>query len=172
MSKPKGHRFWQWSVGAYEMPGAKNRLIYLQDGFGFDVNIALWCCWRAAEGEKLSEDAVRAADRATKEWSEGVIDPLREARRNANELGPSEFYAQVKEAELVAERLEQDILFSLSRDPLPIESDAVAAVAKSNVALYASLIDAPRRDGYSSALLRDLIDHIFPEGRSQAAGNS
>lgn len=171
MSKDKGNRFWQWSLRAYEMPGAKNRLIYLQDGFGFDVNLALWCCWRAAEGEKLSEDAVRAAERATKEWAEGVIDPLREARRNAHELGPAEFYTQLKEAELAAERRGQRILFKLSRDPSPIEADAVAPVAKSNLSLYASLIDAPRRDGYSSALLRDLIDHIFPAGESQAAGN-
>lgn len=172
MSKPKGHRFWVWSVGAYEMPGAKNRLIYLQDGFGFDVNISLWCCWRAAEGEKLSEDAIRAAERSTKEWSEGVIEPLREARRNAHELGPAEFYTQLKDAELAAEKREQEILFNLSRDPSPIEADAVADVAKSNMALYASLIDAPRRDGYSSALLRDLIDHIFPSVESKGAGHS
>ncbi len=166
MSKPKGHAFWQWSLDAYEMPGVKNRLIYLQDSFGFDVNISLWCCWRASEGEALNEDAVRAADRATKEWSEGVVDPLREARLNAHELGPAEFYTQLKEIELAAEHHEQDILFNLSRPASPIARDGMLAAARNNLALYASLIDAPRRDGFSSALLRDLIDHIFPGGDS------
>ena len=172
MSKPKGHRFWQWSLDAYELPGAKNRLIYLQDDFGFDVNIALWCCWRACEGETLSEDALRAAERATKEWADGVIEPLREARICAHELGPAELYAQLKETELSAERHEQDILFNLSRPATSIEREPMLAAAKNNLALYASLIDAPRRAGYSSALLRDLIDHIFPGDTSSAAGKS
>ena len=172
MSKNKGNRFWQWSLSVYEMPGAKNRLIYLQDDFGFDVNITLWCCWRASEGEALNEDAVRAVERATKEWAEGVIDPLREARRNASELGPPELYGQLKDVELAAERYEQKILFGLSRPPTPVAQDGILAAAKTNLALYASLIDAPRRAGFSTALLRDLIDHIFPDEKSQAVGNS
>ena len=170
MSKPDKNGFWDWSLAVYELSGVKNRLIYLQDGFGFDVNVSLWCCWRASQGETLGVDAVRAAERATKEWAEGVIDPIREARRNAGELGPADFYTRLKEAELAAERHEQDILFGISRPESPIESDGVAAAAKSNLAHYASLIDAPRRDGYSSALLRDLIDHIFPAGDSPSTG--
>lgn len=160
MSKVDGNAFWRWSNDAYEAPGAKNRLIYLQDDFGFDVNIALWCCWRAREGETLDEDALRAAERACAEWSEGVIEPLREARRNAKE-GPADLYERIKAVELEAEHREQDILFALSRPAAPVDGDAMLAAAKNNLALYASLIDAPRRQGYSSALLRDLIDHIF-----------
>lgn len=164
MSKVSGNPFWQWSNNAYETPGVQNRLIYLQDDFGFDVNITLWCCWRAREGESLSETALREAERACTEWSEGVIEPLREARRNAKE-GPAELYEQIKAAELEAEHREQDILFALSRPGSPIGRDETLAAAKNNLALYASLIDAPRRQGFSSALLRDLIDHIFGADR-------
>lgn len=167
MSKVSGNAFWQWSNNAYEMPGAQNRLIYLQDDFGFDVNIMLWCCWRASEGESLDETALRAAERACAGWSEGVVEPLREARRNAKE-GPADLYEQIKAAELEAEHREQDILYGLSRPGTAIGRDDMLAAAKNNLALYASLIDAPRRQGYSSALLRDLIDHIFGAGREAA----
>ncbi|WP_375202632.1 TIGR02444 family protein [Hyphococcus sp.] len=172
MSKPKGHRFWRWSLNTYELPGVKNRLIYLQDDFGFDVNLALWCVWRASEGETLSEDALRAAIRATTEWADGVVEPLREARINAHEIGPAEFYTLLKEIELAGERHEQDILFKLSRPATPVEREPMLAAARDNIALYASLMDAPRRDGFSSALLRDLIDHIFPDENQQAAGQA
>lgn len=158
--KDESNPFWNWSLEVYERLGARNRLIYLQDDFGFDVNIALWCCWRAREGETLGEDAVRSVCRACAEWSEGVIEPLREARINAKEGSP-ELYAKIKEAELSAERHEQDILFRLSRNSTPIEFDAKLAAARTNLSLYAAHIDAHRRDGFSSALLRDLIDHIF-----------
>ena len=170
MSKPKGHRFWVWSLNTYELPGVKNRLIYLQDDFGFDVNLTLWCIWRASEGEKLNEDALRAAMRATTEWAEGVVEPLREARLNAHELGPAEFYNLLKEVELASEHHEQNILFKLSRPATPMEREPMLAAARDNIALYASLMDAPRRDGFSSALLRDLIDHIFPGSDHKAAG--
>jgi uncharacterized protein (TIGR02444 family) len=160
-SKVDGNPFWVWSLEVYELAGVKNRLIYLQDSFGFDVNISLWCCWRAQQGETLNEDAARSVQRSCEEWNEGVIEPLRNARLNSKE-GPASLYAQIKNAELAAERHEQDILFRLSRNSAPIDREAMLAAAKSNLALYASLLDAPRRDGFSSALLRDLIDHIFP----------
>ncbi len=160
MSKVVGNPFWQWSNDAYEMPGAKNRLIYMQDDFGFDVNITLWCCWRASEGETLSETALREAERACTEWAEGVIEPLREARRNAH-AGAAELYERIKQVELDAEHLEQDILYGLSRPGNPISRENMFTAAKNNLALYASFLDAPRRDGFSTALLRDLVEHIF-----------
>jgi len=163
MSRRKGTPFWEWSLTVYEIAGVKNRLIYLQDDFGFDVNVTLWCCWRAVEGEFLGENRMRAALVACESWQDGVIEPLREARRNAHG-GPPEIYARLKELELDAEHREQDILYGLSNPSAPIETEALPAAAMGNLKLYASLLDAPRREGFSSALLRDLIDHIFPEG--------
>lgn len=160
MSKVSGNPFWQWSNDAYEMPGVKNRLIYTQDDFGFDVNLTLWCCWRASEGETLTKAALVEADKAVTEWSDGVIEPLRKARRNAHG-GPAELYESIKEAELEAEHREQDILYGLSRPGTPISEGEMLTAARNNLALYASLLDAPRRQGFSTALLRDLIDHIF-----------
>lgn len=172
MSKPQGNPFWQWSLDVYERAGVKNRLIYLQDDFGFDVNITLWCCWRACDGETLSEDAVRSAEKACGQWVDGVIEYLREARINARN-GPPALYQQIKEAELAAEHHEQDILYGLSAGFLAkIEREEAMALAKSNLSLYASLIDAPRRAGYSSTLLRDLIDHIFNSGDAGQTGKA
>ncbi|PQA87519.1 TIGR02444 family protein [Hyphococcus luteus] len=168
MSKVRGNAFWQWSNDAYEMPGAKNRLIYMQDDFGFDVNLTLWCCWRASEGETLGKDALKEAEKAVSDWSEGVIEPLREARRNAKD-GPPGLYEQIKAAELEAEHREQDILYGLSRPGTPIGREDMLDAARNNLALYASLIDAPRRSGFTTTLLRDLADHIFP---ASSAGKS
>ncbi len=160
MSKVQGNAFWQWSNGAYEMPGAQNRLIYMQDDFGFDVNLTLWCCWRASEGETLTKETLKEAEKAVTAWSDGVIEPLREARRNAKD-GPPALYEQIKAAELEAEHREQDILYGLSRPGGAIGREDMLDAAKNNLALYASLIDAPRRSGFSTTLLRDLIEHIF-----------
>ncbi|MEZ5891613.1 MAG: TIGR02444 family protein [Parvularculaceae bacterium] len=167
MSRKDGNTFWRWSLDAYELNGVKNRLIYLQDAFGFDVNLSLWCCWRAAQGEILTEDALRNADTASAGWNEGVIEPLREARQNARS-GPPALYEQLKEAELAAEHCEQDVLFALSGPEKTASFDETVAAARVNMALYASLLDAPRRDGFSSALLRDLIDHIFPPDKKDS----
>ncbi len=171
-TRAQGNPFWLWSLDAYELPGVKQRLIYLQDHFGFDVNISLWCCWRAQEGETLGDDAVRSVQRACAEWNEGVVENLRAARIHAKE-GPADLYAAIKDAELAAEHHEQNILFRLSRNSTPAGREEMLAAAKSNLAQYSSLLDAPRRDGFSSALLRDLIDHIFPAGPQTraSAGN-
>jgi len=155
--------FWDWSLEAYVLDGVKERLLDLQDGFGFDANFALWCCWRAREGEFLDEAALTDAIAACGPWAGEVIGPLRAARRAAKP-GPAAFYASIKALELDAELIEQNILFSLSTESAPIAREGVLAAAMSNLKLYASLIGAPRRDGFSSALLRGLIDHIFPEG--------
>lgn len=170
MTPDDNNLFWRWSLASYEYPGVKNRLIYLQDSFGFDVNLTLWCCWRGACGETLSEDALRTAQGASEGWQNGVVEPIREARRNAKDSPPA-FYARIKEIELAAEHREQDVLFALSgaAGPAASHDDAIAA-SKANLGLYASLLDAPRRDGYSSALLRDLIDHIFPPDRKDESG--
>ncbi|MEO1137719.1 MAG: TIGR02444 family protein [Pseudomonadota bacterium] len=168
MNSAQGNSFWQWSLAAYDLPGAKQRLVSLQDSFGFDVNIALWCCWRAREGETLSEDTLRKADAAVASWTEGVIEALRDARRNAK-AGPPAIYEQIKDVELAAERRAQDLLFTISASGSSTTPDAVTAAATTNLLLYASLIDAPRREGFSSALLRDLIDHIFPQTQKSGA---
>lgn len=162
--------FWAWSLHVYELPGVKNRLIYLQDDFGFDVNLVLWCCWRAQGGETLKEDMMRKAEQKIARWVEDVTEPLREARRNARN-GPSAFYAQLKDAEIEAEHHAQNILFEFSGPITDADFNIAVTAARNNLGLYAGLIDAPRRDGYSSALLRDLIDHIFPQDQYTAGGS-
>lgn len=168
MSTARGNPFWRWSLAAYELPGVKNRLIFLQDSFGFDVNMTLWCCWRASEGDRLKEAMLRKADDVIAAWTEGVIEALREARRNAKD-GPQPIYEQIKQAELAAEERAQHMLYETSILSQPVEPDAMLAAASSNLLLYASLIDAPRREGFSSALLRDLISHIFPHDHKHGA---
>lgn len=168
MSTAQGNPFWQWSLAAYDLPGAKQRLVSLQDSFGFDVNMTLWCCWRASEGETLSEDVLRKADGAVAAWTEDVIEALRDARRNAKG-GPPAIYQQIKDVEFAAERQAQDLLFNVSASGSSMATDAIAAAATTNLLLYASLIDAPRREGFTSALLRDLIDHIFPQTQKSGA---
>ncbi len=168
MNGNDGNAFWAWSNTAYDRPGAKERLLDLQDSFCFDVNLTLWCCWRASAGETLDKETLKNAVDAVRSWSEGVIDPLQEARRNAKD-GPASLYEQLKAVELEAEHREQDILYGLSGPETPIAHDDMLVAARNNLALYASLIDAPRRNGFSSALLRDLVDIIF--GAAPAAEN-
>ena len=117
--------FWRFSVQFYAMPGVESDCLRLQDEGGLNVNLALWCCWRALEGEKLDREDIRAALEHIGEWNETVSTPLSALRRRVkDELGggPSEalphgLYQRLKTAELEAERVEQALLCRSVRNP-------------------------------------------------------
>jgi uncharacterized protein (TIGR02444 family) len=71
--------FWKFSVSVYD--GVREICLKLQDRFGFDVNLLLFCCWRGAAGYGLDEaELVRILDHAGA-WRANVVEPLRATRR-------------------------------------------------------------------------------------------
>ena len=118
--------FWSFSLRIYGAPGVESACLDLQDRFGADVNLVLYCLWigRALTPEAL-EQALEAAAPV-----QSYIRPLREMRRTL----PKDAAVRdaVKKAELAAEKLEQDTLEALGE-----AGEANASAALANLGLYA-----------------------------------
>ena len=113
--------FWDFSVKLYESPGAAAECLQLQDDYGVDVNVLLFCAYTAViVGTRLTEQNLADIERHVAEIRTGVIAPLRDCRRamkaaamsltNGDGERAQYLRSQVKELELVAERLEQERL--------------------------------------------------------------
>lgn len=164
--------FWTWSLDRYRREGVESLALRLQDGFGLSVNLLLWSCWCAERYDATAELVMRKAVDVTAQWGGKVAAPLRAVRRYLNDRSDVADAAalrdDVKAAELEAERLEQAMLEDLARSALsPATAQdraAILARARRNLATYAALSQAPRREGFSTSLLHDFIDRIFGAG--------
>jgi uncharacterized protein (TIGR02444 family) len=91
-------RLWAFANAVYAAPDVAAACLRLQDRDGLSVNMALFCCWSGP----LTAEAMQQAIGETAAWAQ-VLDPLRAARRAAKARDDS-LYAQLKDAELAAER--------------------------------------------------------------------
>ncbi len=171
--------FWAWANVAYARPGAADSLLAVQDGAGLNINIALWACWAATRFDAAPDAAIGAAIEAVSEWHQLVTTPLRAARRGAKPFeqnpdfaGAADMRNAIKASELDAERIEINILERVADRLLtPADSGDAQARARRNLAAYAALAGATKHDGFSTALLHAVIDHIFePLGEETPAG--
>ncbi len=147
--------FWSFSLSVYGKPGVEAACLDLQDRFGADVNLALYCLWI---GRALTPEALALALEAAAPLRQ-YIDPLREMRRSLpKDAGARE---AVKKAELSAEKLEQDALEALGEAEVPD-----ATVSAANLRLYAEQLGYDV-DQFLEAS-RPLIEAISPQQNSSS----
>ena len=159
-----------WSNEAYAKPGVEPLLIALQDQHRLNVNIILWCLWCSEKFEEPQPILLRKAADLIREWSTSVVGPLRTARRALKNPPPqasagnaSALQARLKEDELAAERIEQEMLEALASSSLrDIANADIAGQARRNLAAYARLASVAKSPGFSVSLLEELIALIFP----------
>lgn len=118
--------FWTFSLSVYSEAGVRVECLDLQDRYGIDVNVLLFCAYMGARhGAVLSDADVRQASDLVAGWQHGVVARLREARRAlksfATERSPIAAAAkalleQSKVLELEAERIEQTMLQTWSAE--------------------------------------------------------
>jgi uncharacterized protein (TIGR02444 family) len=138
--------FWQFSLALYARPEVPAACLVLQDQYGRDVNVMLYCCWLGFSGRgRLHRDSLDAADRAVAPWRHDVVEHFRAARRaiKAAAVPSAEpLYAKAKAIELDAERFLQSRLAEHAPAPDSVASkDERLAAALGNLALYVG--DAP-----------------------------
>lgn len=114
--------FWEFSLEIYRLPDVAERLIALQDEYGADVNVVLFCCW-CGQGGRLPLDAVffERVDGELGCWRQEVIDVLRRLRRHMKggvrgislEVS-TPLREEIKRLELDAERVMQSALAALA----------------------------------------------------------
>ena len=102
---------WDWSVRAWQAPGASETCLELQDAAGQNAPLLLWAAWAARTGRVPDADALEAACDIARAWQETAIAPLRDVRRALKGRNPDledadreAVRSQVKAVELEAER--------------------------------------------------------------------
>jgi len=134
--------FWNFSLGLYGRPGVAQACIALQDGFGLDVNLLLFCCWHGQANRRLTDEDLRRAMSAAEAWQREVVQPLRAVRRRLKAgvapISAAECEAlrrKVNDLELEAERIAQAAL-----EALPGPAAGRRPVVAENLALYLKLM--------------------------------
>jgi uncharacterized protein (TIGR02444 family) len=139
--------FWDFSLRVYALPGISEECLGLQDRFGTNVNLLLFCTFCGAKfGARLSDDDLREASALVGPWHTQVTKSMR-AARNAIKRHQPEAASHVRDAmeslrqvvkqlELSAERIEHEILENwwLARSQAMTPSTPSDAI-KSNIKL-------------------------------------
>ncbi|MEM8563771.1 MAG: TIGR02444 family protein [Pseudomonadota bacterium] len=105
--------FWDFSIALYEQPGVAASCIEAQDGWGADVNMLLFLAWRSQSGIPLQFEAIASLDAEISSWRSQVVTPIRELRRQLKAVpGTEASRTLIQQAELAAERAQQDMMYS------------------------------------------------------------
>jgi uncharacterized protein (TIGR02444 family) len=134
---------WAFSLAVYGDPAVQQECLDLQDRYGVNVNLLLFCAFAGAlHGALLSQTHVKQAEEVVRDWHHRVVENLRMARRALKSFnnhpalaGFGSFYQSIKDRELEAERLEQAMLERWSAPRLHTFSKALpSAAAEKNIA--------------------------------------
>ncbi len=163
--------FWDFSLQTYRREGAEQACLDLQDGSGADVNLLLLCCFVAHYGVRLTPAALETLVRQAAVWQQEVVGPLRAVRRrlkqpvgSVNPEAAVPLRKALKEAELEAERLEQEMLQAVLHTVGGLDGrDADRpGLARSNLLDYLRYMGTSPEPPVRAAL-ETLISCAFPE---------
>lgn len=115
--------FWDYSIHIYYKENVADTFLQIQDNYGADVNMLLFCCWTGITRGVFTEDVFNRAFDFSATWGQGVVKPLRAVRTwmktagcHLDEIDTGTCMAyreRVKGIEFQAERLQQDTLEAL-----------------------------------------------------------
>ena len=152
--EPTADGFWDFSLNIYAAKGVASECFALQDEYGADVNVLLFCAYLGVRGIELAPKDIGAIIAVTRPWYEAIVKSLRTARRAGKSFveAPSfperksatSLRTKVKALELAAERIEHSLLESWATDRLraPMRRERGSAVAK-NITLYLRYLRVP-----------------------------
>lgn len=82
MKKTKDQSFWEFSLKLYSQSEVEQNLLFLQNHYGCNVNIVLFCCWYGLEGQgRLSQKRLSSIIDSIQYWHERIVKPLRQLRK-------------------------------------------------------------------------------------------
>jgi uncharacterized protein (TIGR02444 family) len=126
----KGNPLWDFVMWAYAEPGVEKACLALQDRFGADVNMVLFCAWLAYRGTGTSHLAryLGSALKLSREWQRSLVEPLRICRENlkdaietssligSDRVAAGSLRERIKQCELEMEQLQTISLYALVTD--------------------------------------------------------
>tara|TARA_S200000501_G_scaffold134620_1_gene127436 strand:+ start:219 stop:740 length:522 start_codon:yes stop_codon:yes gene_type:complete len=153
--------FWNYSLRFYDDPETEEAFIDAQNRLGADVNLILYLLFRAQGGHRLDFDDIKTAENSVNSWRSGVIQPLREIRRNLknsphslSEKDQAKIRCEIKNLEIKTEKFQQQHLENLNLKGRPA---APHNAAQDNLAAYAQILSAAASDHAFIKLLRRFI---------------
>jgi uncharacterized protein (TIGR02444 family) len=118
-SQPLDTPLWAFALAVYGGDGVADECLDLQERLGLDVNILLFAAFiGAVEAVQLESQDITAASAAVADWQSEIVRPLRQVRRALKPMSAEGLRAQVKVAELEAEKIELAMLWQWSRSQL------------------------------------------------------
>ena len=164
---------WNFSNKFYKNDNVRIACLKLQNEFGFDVNIVLYCCWMAYSGYPIIKiEELLEIIRTIKPWQNEVISDLRKVRvrmksNNGIKFGihSNALRDKIKDCELQAERIEQAILFYSGDKLAPkTNTDSIqrGSVALKNLEAYTNQMvidDVTILHSYLNVLKEAIIEH-------------
>ncbi len=129
---PLDNDFWQFSLRHYGR--LQQPCLALQASCDANINILLWCLWLAERGVAVDTSLLKDAETAVADWRRQVVLPLRRARQaikatdraadrpQTTQPALEPLYRAAKQAELLAEQVEQQQLYALARQHLNLQS--------------------------------------------------
>ena len=139
---------WEFAVRTYRMPGASSACLTLQNLYGADINMLLYCCWISSRLGAFPPKLFEQATEFSSEWTSKAVIPLRSVRTwmkdsdCATESIPTEVRKRVrhtiKTAELESEKLQLRVLESMvtSKKIPDHRQDQLVGDAITNLKLY------------------------------------
>ena len=174
------HPFWDFSLRLYAKPGVADACLFVQDRFGMNVNLILFCIWYAdSGGGSLSAEDITTTLRRIADWEEHVIKPLREIRRKSRHepLGVPEFLLdifrpRIDAVELEAEHVEQLILAEFVRgsESSAERAEDAASDAVSSLENYCGELDI-ERDAQLTECLNSIVQAAYAGAHLPASAN-
>ena len=162
--------FWNFSLQFYGQKGVSDLLLWFQDEWHADINLILYCCWAGVfQKNGLTEVDINFLRRAVDRWQSEIVQPLRSLRqtlttdaRGAPAALVAGLLASLKQAELKAERLQQDMLYSsVPRETHGSPDEGGARQhASSNMVLYLTQVRGPLNT-VGMAKITALVDALF-----------
>lgn len=136
--------FWQFSIRFYSRAEVARCCLTLQESVGVDVNILLFCLWRACSGECLAGAELARLDAEVAAWRGDVVHPLRRLRQDLREYpGIESTRDLLKKAELESERVQQQVMWQWQQARRDCPGDTTkdcAEVLPGSLAAYAGLL--------------------------------
>ncbi len=107
--------FWLFSTQVYAVEDVRSQCLELQDQYGVNVNLLLFAAWLDHRAIPLADHHIDEISRLVGPWHDGVIRPLRDARRAAKATATDEpvssLHGRILQVELAAEQVEQAMLY-------------------------------------------------------------
>jgi uncharacterized protein (TIGR02444 family) len=164
---------WEFSLAVYANPEVRKECLDLQDRYGLDVNLLLFCAFVGAHhGAQLSNQAIDEAAELVKIWHDRIVVNVRETRRALKTFATGTLPSSlplaclrddVKALEIEAERFEQLMLetWAESRIAQWLRTQPRAAILHTIRTLFATSCKSPSGPGLPQHLVEAAVRLAF-----------